>query len=268
MIETIAAAATETAEVTSETAEVTGGVASKGFENISPFSDSARPTEGNMELPKLKDSDRLSEARQFSDSDRPSDSMGVEQPQLKSATDTSNKTENMEQQNPHEEVRDGKTYYYDANGDLYRVDNDLVPDNEYVINGYKYETDENGRIISAEGDLHLKDRDSRLPIKDSIEDIGKGDQKANDDRGHLIGDQFDGSNGLENLVSQDANINRNDFKNFENELAKEVKDGKTVHVKVEPVYDGDSHRPSALVVTYSIDGEESVRVFPNDKEEQ
>lgn len=197
-----------------------------------------------------------------------SDSSGIKQPQAKEATDTSNNTENTEQQNPHEEVRDGKTYYYDANGNLYRVDNDLVPNNQYEINGYKYETDENGRIISAEGDLHLKDREGRLPIKDSIEDVGKGDQRATDDRGHLIGDQFDGSNGLENLVSQDANINRNDFKNFENELAKEVKDGKTVHVKVEPVYDGDSHRPSAIVVTYSIDGEESVRVFPNDKEEQ
>lgn len=197
-----------------------------------------------------------------------SDSSGIKQAQAKDATDSSNNTETTEQQNPHEEVRDGKTYYYDAKGNLYRVDNDLVPNNQYEINSYKYETDENGRIISAEGDLHLKDRDGRLPIKDSIEDVGKGDQKATDDRGHLIGDQFDGSNRLENLVPQDANINRNDFKNFENELAKEVKDGKTVHVKVEPVYDGDSHRPSAIVVTYSIDGEESVRVFPNDKEEQ
>jgi len=263
MIETIAAATPEVAEATKEVAST-----SKGLENTSPFSDSARPTDGNMELPKLKDSDQLLETKQFNDSDRPSDSRGIEQPQLKSATDTSNNTENTEQKNPHEEVRDGKTYYYDANGNLYRVDNDLVPNNQYELNGYKYETDENGRIISAEGDLHLKDRDGRLPIKDSIEDVGKGDQKATDDRGHLIGDQFDGSNGLENLVPQDANINRNDFKNFENELAKEVKDGKTVHVKVEPVYDGDSHRPSAIVVTYSIDGEESVRVFPNDKEEQ
>lgn len=200
-------------------------------------------------------------------SDKHSDSGDIKQPQSKNATDTSNNTDNTEQQNPHKEVRDGKTYYYDANENLYRVDNDLVPNNQYEINGYKYETDENGRIISAEGDLHLKDRDGRLPIKDSIEDVGKGNQKATDDRGHLIGDQFDGSNGLENLVPQDANINRNDFKNFENELAKEVKEGKNVHVKVEPVYDGDSHRPSAIVVTYSIDGEESVRVFPNDKEE-
>ena len=169
--------------------------------------------------------------------------------------------------NPHQEKLDGKTYYYDDNGKLYRVENELAPNSEYEINGYKYKTDDQGRIISAEGTLHLKDREGRLPIKDSIDDIGKGDQKEGDDRGHLIGDQFDGSNGLENMVPQDADINRNDFKNFENELAKEVKDGKEVNVKVEPIYDGDSHRPDAIVVTYSIDGEESVRVFPNGREE-
>ena len=147
------------------------------------------------------------------------------------------------------------------------MENDLAPITEYDLNGYKYTTDEKGRIVSAEGTLHMKNREGRLPIKDSIEDIGKGDQKDGDDRGHLIGDQFDGSNGLENMIPQDSIINRNDFKNFENELAKEVKDGKEVYVKIEPVYDGDSRRPVAIVVTYSIDGEESVRVFPNGQEE-
>lgn len=179
----------------------------------------------------------------------------------------SRETENTEQDNSHQEVIDGVTYYYDDNGDLYRVGNELLPNSQYEINGYTYKTDELGRITSAEGKLHIKERDGRLPIKDSIENIGKGDQKEGDDRGHLIGDQFDGSNGLENMVPQDASINRNDFKNFENELAKEVKDGKEVYVKVEPIYDGDSRRPTAIVVTYSIDGEESVRVFPNGQEE-
>lgn len=167
---------------------------------------------------------------------------------------------------PKEEVVDGSIYYYDDNGKLYRVGNELHANTTYEMNGYKYKTDDQGRIISAEGTLHLKDREGRLPIKDSIENIGRGDQQEGDDRGHLIGDQFDGSNGLENMIPQDANINRNDFKNFENELAKEVKDGKEVKVKIEPVYDGDSRRPSAIVVSYSIDGEESVRIFPNGQE--
>lgn len=176
-------------------------------------------------------------------------------------TEIDDKTEDLV--NPRQETVDGKTYYYDDNGELYRVENDLAPNTEYEINGYKYKTDEQARIISAEGTLHMKDRDGRLPIKDSIDDIGKGDQKEGDDRGHLIGDQFDGSNGLENMIPQDANINRNDFKNFENELAKEVKGGKEVRVDIEPIYDGDSRRPVAITVTYFVNGEEGVRIFPN-----
>jgi hypothetical protein len=171
-----------------------------------------------------------------------------------------------EQENPHTEIVDGKTNYYDDNGKLYRVEKDLVPNTTYEINGYKYTTDDKGRIISAEGTLHMKEREGRLQIKDSIEDIGKGDQKEGDDRGHLIGDQFDGSNGLENMIPQDADINEKDFRYFENDLAKEVKDGKEVTVKVEPIYEGESRRPDVIVVTYSIDGEESVRIFPNNKE--
>ena len=156
---------------------------------------------------------------------------------------------------------------FDDNGKLYRVDNDLLPNSSYEINGYHYETDKYGRIVSVEGTLHMKERDSRLPIRDSIEDIGKGDQKEGDDRGHLIGDQFDGSNGLENMIPQDAEVNRNGFKNLENELAREVKDGKEVKVEIKLEYQGESRRPEALIVTYSIDGEKSVRVFPNGQEE-
>lgn len=161
---------------------------------------------------------------------------------------------------------DGVTYYYDDNGNLYRVGDDLLPNSKYEVNGYKYETDDKGRIISAEGKLRFKEREGRLNIRDSIEAIGKGDQKEGDDRGHLIGDQFDGSNGLENMIPQDAKINEYDFKNFENELAKAVKEGKDVYFKVEPIYEGDSRRPIAIMVTYTIDGKENVRIFPNSKE--
>lgn len=157
--------------------------------------------------------------------------------------------------------------YYDDNDCLFRIGIDLLPNNKYEINGYTYITDELGRIRRVTGILYLKTREGRLPIRDSIEDIGKGDQREGDDRGHLIGDQFDGSNGLENMIPQDANINRTDFKNFENELAKEVKNGKEVKVEVELEYEGDSRRPSEIVVTYSIDGEESVRIFPNGRKE-
>lgn len=162
------------------------------------------------------------------------------------------------------EIIDGEEYYYDDNGVNFRVGNSISPNTSYTINGYTYQSDDLGRIVSAEGTLHVKDREGRLPIRDSLEEIGKGYEREGDDRGHLIGDQFDGSNGLENMVPQDATINRIDFKNFENELAKEVKENKNVTVRVEPVYENDSRRPSSIAVAYSIDGDMSIRVFPNE----
>ena len=153
--------------------------------------------------------------------------------------------------------------YYDDNDEVFRVGDNLIPDSDYEINGYTYETDGYGRISSVEGQLHLKERDDRLPIRDDIDAIGKGDQKEGDVRGHLIGDQFDGSNGLENMIPQDANVNMKDFKNLEMQLANEVRAGNDLRVRIEPQYKGDSMRPDSLIVTYTINGEESVRIFRN-----
>ncbi len=170
-------------------------------------------------------------------------------------------------ENKKTEEIDGIIHHYDDNGNLYRKDNELLGDNKFVINDYSHKTDSLGRTSSVEGHLRIKDRSGRLPIKDTIEDIGKGDQKDGDQRGHLIGDQFDGSNNLENLTPQDANINQGDYRLLENQLAKEVRDGKEVYVTVEPIYIGNSRRPDKISYTYSINGEESNRIFPNSKEE-
>jgi hypothetical protein len=164
---------------------------------------------------------------------------------------------------PRQEMVDGIAHYYDDNGELYRVGNDLKPNAEYTINGYQYFTDRKGRISRVKGILHLKEREERLPIRDSLEDIGKGDQKEGDDRGHVIGDQFDGSNGLENMIPQNAELNRGDFKKLENQLAKEVKDGKEVRVEINVVYEGDSRRPSEIRVIASVDGKIRTQTFRN-----
>ena len=59
-----------------------------------------------------------------------------------------------------------------------------------------------------------------------MEDIGKGDQKETDDRGHLIGDQFNGSNGMENMIPQDSDINRKDYKHWKRNLQKKLQQEK------------------------------------------
>ena len=233
---------------------------SEQWVNKIDLADDSGEWQGKIELPDDSDEwqDKIDLADIFQENtNTPIDSFAA-------AENSEANSDNSETQSyPCEKVVDGEKYYYDSQGNLYRVGDQLLPNNTYEINGYTYKTDELGRIISAEGKLHLKDDRDKLRIKDSMESVGKGDQKDTDDRGHLIGDQFDGSNGLENLVPQDSNINRVDFKNFENELAKEVKAGNDVTVKVEPIYEGDSRRPSAIVVTYTINGSTYQRFFEN-----
>ena len=79
--------------------------------------------------------------------------------------------------NPDSEEQD-KREYRDDNGNLYRVGDELIPDNEYTINGYKYETDSNSRIVSAEGNLQVKDHEGRRDM-DSRQTVDKGIKKFN-----------------------------------------------------------------------------------------
>lgn len=154
--------------------------------------------------------------------------------------------------------------YYDDTGKLYRSGAELTPNNNYEINGYKYSTDEIGRIKNAEASpLRTKDWDGRKTIKDSIGDIGKGSEKIGDNRGHIIGDQFGGSNGLENMIPQDAYINKTTYKNFENMLAAEVKKGSNVEMYVNLIYEGTSRRPNNIIVNYVINGKLNVITFLN-----
>jgi len=166
--------------------------------------------------------------------------------------------------NPDAESQEQREYR-DDNGNLFRVGDELVPNNEYTINGYKYETDSNGRIISAEGKLQIKDHEGRREM-DPRHTVDKGNYKETDDRGHLIADMFNGSGGLENVVPMDANLNRGDYVKLEKSLAEAVKDGADVRLKVEPKYEGDSARPSEFKVSYTIDGDKEVVVFRNESE--
>lgn len=144
MIETIAAAISETAEASKE-------IASKALENTSPFADSARPTEGNIELPKLKDADQSSETKQFSDSDRPSDSRGIEQPQLKSVSNLQKNTSN-----------DSLDNNSDANDKRIPCRNEELAGKEHLVTGVPFEK----RTIIIDG----QEREVVVPVFDSVFD--------------------------------------------------------------------------------------------------
>ena len=155
--------------------------------------------------------------------------------------------------------------YFDDNGNIYRKGNELAPNSEFVINGYKYKTDEFGRTVSAEGTLRIRDDDHKRNM-DSKEAVYKGEQEAGYERGHLIGYQFGGSGGIENLSIMAGEVNHGDFYKLENKLAAAVKDGADVKMKVEPIYEGNSNKPTEYRATYSINGEKDVVVFSNRNE--
>lgn len=142
---------------------------------------------------------------------------------------------------------------YDENGKL-------LPDICYESKGYYYRTDGEGRITKAEGTLRLENgiRDENAQRRAGGEDRLPGDQG-----GHLIGRQFGGSGGLDNLVAMKGELNQGEYKKLEMDFKKALENGQNVDVKVIPKYQGDSDRPSSFAVAYSIDGERTKRIFDN-----
>lgn len=151
--------------------------------------------------------------------------------------------------------------YTDDNGKTYREGDKLVPNNKFEIDGFKYETDDEGRTTSVEGQLAISEKKPR--DMDSMDVVGKGDNLDGDQRGHLIAHWFGGSDKLENLVPMSGELNQGEYAKMEHELADAVQDDADVHMKVEPIYRGDSNRPSEIKVTYRINGDTSVKVFRN-----
>ena len=74
-----------------------------------------------------------------------------------------------------------------------------------------------------------------------------------DEGGHLIASILNGSGEKINLLPMNSNLNRGEWKALENSWAKALRKGKTVKVKIEPVYQGTDIRPNRFSISYSID---------------
>ncbi|MGE7874899.1 DNA/RNA non-specific endonuclease [Bacillus paramycoides] len=139
---------------------------------------------------------------------------------------------------------------------------ELAPNVRYITeDGYKYTTDELGRIVDVEAEeliLQKGKRNTRMQVA-----AGREDRLPDDDGGHLIGTQFHGSGDIDNLVAQNKQINRSDgeWYNMEKEWANALggKPPKKVSVKIEPVYTGDSLRPSYFEIVYKIEGKRLIK---------
>ena len=93
------------------------------------------------------------------------------------------------------------------------------------------------------------------------------DRRSSDDGGHYIARRFNGPREAFNHFAQDANFNRGGYRALEDEWAGAKRGGKHVWVKIVPVYEGSSQRPSAINVWFTIDGNLKSQQFPNERKE-
>jgi predicted ribonuclease toxin of YeeF-YezG toxin-antitoxin module len=141
----------------------------------------------------------------------------------------------------------------------------LKPNVEYTTPaGHTYRTDDKGRIVSAEGKLELGDGKRNNHAQKVV---GREDRLPDDEGGHLIATIFKGSGGLDNLVPMNGNLNKGEWKKLENMWAKALnsKPPKSVEVKINPVYKGDSQRPVSFEIEYKIGNKKWVPVRFNNK---
>ncbi|MGD7007025.1 DNA/RNA non-specific endonuclease [Metabacillus sp. 84] len=135
---------------------------------------------------------------------------------------------------------------------------ELLPNTKYITNDrYKYTTDKIGRIVGVEApELVLKKADRN---KYAQANVGGNDRLPEDDGGHLIGAQFNGSGDIDNLVPQNSQINRRGgvWYEMETEWADALKEvpPKKVSVSIEPIYSNNSMRPDSFIIEYEIDGQ-------------
>ena len=155
--------------------------------------------------------------------------------------------------------------HYDDKGVKYRIGDNLLPDAKFEINGYNYKTDEKGRVISASGKLRIKENNYVRNMED-VQKMEGQEYKTSDERGHLIAHQFGGSDRLENLVPMSDKLNHGDYGKLEKDLRKSLDAGADVVLKVKPIYEADSSRPSAFKVSYIINGDRDMTVFRNESE--
>jgi hypothetical protein len=93
---------------------------------------------------------------------------------------------------------------------------------------------------------------------------GGDDRRETDQGGHFIAVRFNGPAEWYNHFAQDANFNNSAFRKLENEWDRKGTAGHEVIVDISAHYRGLSRRPYELEVRWEIDGQPSVKTFPNE----
>ena len=114
--------------------------------------------------------------------------------------------------------------------------------------GYVYYTDGKGRIAYVDADLTngngIRNPNAQLQT-------GGTDRLPDDHGGHLIARIFNGSGDSDNLIAMNGNLNQGEFKKLENRWATALNEGKSVKVKITPIYEGTSVRPTSFKIEHN-----------------
>lgn len=127
------------------------------------------------------------------------------------------------------------------------------PNTLYESNGYYYQTDGEGRLVEASGNLRLNkaDRNKHQQAK-----VGKSSGVPKDEGGHMIGTQFNGpGEGPLHMVPQSMSLNRgpgSKWTKMENKWADALENGDTVVASVKVDWLPGSKRPGGMTVNYQI----------------
>jgi hypothetical protein len=151
-------------------------------------------------------------------------------------------------------------------GETARRRSDLPPGWRRVVrNGYEYLSDakQRSRRISGPLTVNTEQRRSRTAQAQA----GGPDRRPSDHGGHYIARRFNGPTEAFNHFAQDASFNRSDYRALEDQWARAKRAGKSVSVKIVPIYEGLSRRPSAIDVWFWIDGSKESLKFPNERKE-
>jgi len=129
-------------------------------------------------------------------------------------------------------------------------------------NGYTFELDANARTREVSG--HLSTDQTAARSRTAQARVGGADRQPGDDGGHYIARRFNGPTDAFNHFAQDAKVNRGRYRAMEDQWARAKGKGKSVWVKIVPVFEGKSQRPSRINVWFTIDGREHSLQIPND----
>jgi hypothetical protein len=140
-----------------------------------------------------------------------------------------------------------------STGDWNAFANNPQPNTVYQFdNGYKYQTDAQGRVANVEAFLEYDPWARNGYQQGKAADCGN----SGDCGGHLIASMFGGPGEAINLVPMDATLNGSGgaWYALEQVWLKALSGGQTVQVQIAPTYGPAGQRPNAFEVSFSIGG--------------